>query len=46
MKRVPPVLSSPLISMSDLLFEYENPTPTGVSRKRMLATTKRKSGYT
>lgn len=35
-----PVLLSPLFRMSDEVFEYENPTPTGVSRKRMLATAK------
>jgi len=42
MKIVLPVLLSPLFSSSDPLFEYENPTPTGVSRKRMLATKKNK----
>ena len=39
MVKVLPVLLSPLFCMSDEVFEYENPTPTGESTKRMLATT-------
>lgn len=35
-----PVLLSPLLSKSEEVFEYEKPTPTGVSRNKMLATAK------
>lgn len=33
-----PVLLSPLVSKSELVFEYENPTPTGASKNKILAT--------
>lgn len=33
-----PVLLSPLVVISEDVFEYEKPTPTGESRNRMLAT--------
>ena len=42
MLKVLPALLSPLFRMSDEVFEYENPTPTGESRKRRLATTRQK----
>lgn len=33
-----PVLLSPLVNISEGVFEYEKPTPTGESIKRILAT--------
>lgn len=40
-----PVTSSPSISISELVFVYENPTPTGVSKNNKFASTDRKQKH-